>query len=96
MDDDQRRNPECQGSRILRLYCTYYLLHAGLELYSLWHKFVLMQSRSNILTHLAACGHQTAVTHCLPCEVFLCQPVPEHPVCSACTHRHIIITEMTF
>jgi hypothetical protein len=49
-----------------------------------------------ILTHLAACDHQTAVTHCLPCEVFLCQPVPEHPVCSTCTHRHILSTEVTF
>jgi hypothetical protein len=40
MDDNIRRNPECQGSQTLRLYCTYYLSHAGLDLYSLWHKFV--------------------------------------------------------
>ena len=26
-----------------------------------------MHSRSAVLTHLAASGHQTAVTHCLPC-----------------------------
>ena len=57
-----------------------------------------MQSRSAILTHLAASGHQTAVMQCLPCEreVFLCWPVPAHPLCLICTHRHILNTEVTF
>ena len=58
----------------------------------------LMQSRSAILTHRAASGHQTAVMQCLPCEgeVFLCWPVPAHPLCLTCTHRHRLNTEVTF
>jgi len=56
------------------------------------------QRRSAILTHLAASGHHTAVMQCLPCEweVFLCRPVPAHPLCLTCTHRHILNTEVIF